>query len=115
MLNNKIAILVDNFTNNPQTQLILTEVLSKKYDVTIFTISKENIIANPLPVFNIADYFNWQGISIITSPRTLEKTISYPSIGPCIIVGNVKYKDYFNIGELNLDLISGIINENRRN
>lgn len=107
-----IAILVDNFTNTPQTQQILTECLSKpKYQTTIFTISRENIIATSLPVFNIADYFSWTGPTLITSNRTLEKAVMYPSPGPCIIIGNVSYNNYYNIPSFNLDLIESIIND----
>lgn len=107
-----IAILVDNFTNNPLTQQILIECLNKpKYKVTIFTISKENIVPTTLPVLNIADYFAWTDTAIITSSRTLEKSIMYPSPGPCIIIGGVQYNNYYNMPSFNLDYIESIINE----
>lgn len=110
MFKYKIAILVDSFQNTETNKQIIQEISNKQqYDVTIFTISKENIIASPLAVFNISDYFNWSGLSIITSQKTLEKTISYPVAGPHVILGNVKYKDYFNISNLNLDLLNNII------
>lgn len=111
-----IAILVDNFQNTGQTQSIIKEILDNpQYDCTIFTISKENIISNPLAVFSIADYFNWEGVSLITSPKTLEKAITYPAIGPKIILGKVKYQDYLNIDIFKLDLIDGVLHGYEKN
>lgn len=116
MYKHNIAILVDNFHNTEQSNDILNKILSnKEYDCTIFTISKENVMPNPLAIFSMADYFNWSGVTIITSPKTLEKSIAYPAIGPKIILGKYKYEDYSNLDEFSLNLIDGIINEHSQN
>lgn len=116
MFKQNVALLVDNFQQNENTHNIIQTILTNtNYEVTIFTISKENLAPNPLPVFSIADYFNFEGISIITSPKTLEKSIFYPAIGPKIIIGKVKYQDYYNIDTFDLNLIAGAINGNNEN
>lgn len=103
----KFGILVDNLLNNDNTKKILEEIINKpQYDCTIFTLSKEGMVPNPLTIFNIVDYFSWQDISIITSYQTLEKSLIYPSPGPKIIIGMMKYENYITIPTFNLDLIN---------
>lgn len=116
MFKQNLAILVDNFQQSDNTQNIIQAIINQsQYEVVIFTLCKENIVPNPLAVFSIADYFNFDGISIITSPKTLAKSISYPAMGPKIIIGKVKYQDYYNIDIFDLNLIDGVLNGNHQN
>lgn len=108
----KYAILLDNLNNTPQTKFYLeTLLLTPKYDITLFVISKQNTVACHYPIFNISDYFNWNGISVITSQNTLEKSIAYPVVGPRIIIGNARYKDYINVGKFDMNFINEIVEE----
>ena len=112
MLDYRIAVLVDNLNNTQATEILLKEILSKfRNNITIFAISKEEIVPNALPVFSIAEYFNWDGATIITSFKTLEKASNYPAVGPKVIVGKMKYQDYLNVPEFNLDLIYGVLDD----
>jgi len=100
---NKYAVLLDDFGPHQQTKIIADEILRKpQYDCTIFVISKENIISNPFAVFSIADYFNFDGITIVTSQSTLEKANKYPAGGPRIIIGQ-------DVQEFNLDQIQQLV------
>ena len=108
----KYAILLDNLNDNETSKQILEEILKKpQYDVTLFCLSKENIIPNPLAVFNIVDYFSWVGPTIITSYNTLEKALAYPAVGPKVIIGMLRYKDCITIPQFNLDVINTEINK----
>jgi hypothetical protein len=109
----KYALLVDNMCGNPQTELILKAISTHpEYDVTIFSITKEKMVPNNCAVLHISNYFAWRGPSIITSSKTLEKSAAYPAVGPKIIIGPVKYKDYLNAPALDLSIINKIVSDN---
>jgi len=113
MLNYKYALLLDDLFKTEQSKSYIDEISSKSYDVTIFTIIKEQIIPNPLAIFSIADFWNWKGVSIITSNQTLEKSEAYPVAGLKIIVGPLKTPGYFNVEKFDLDLIHKVLEENK--
>lgn len=103
------ALLLDNLYPNEQNQKLIQYLsMNQQYNITIFLLSKENMMPNILPVFSIADYFNFNGISIITDEATLEKTIKYPAKGIRIIAG-FKYNDFLSVDRFDLQLIEEII------
>lgn len=110
MSNNKYALLLDNLFPSETSKSILEEINSKNYDVTIFLLNKHHMMMNPFPVFSIADYFNFKGVTIITSPQTKEKAEAYPNAGLYIILGD-NIPNYINISQFNLDLIEQVVNK----
>lgn len=109
------AILLDNLFPNEMSQGIINTIIQNGVRVTLFVLNKENIIANPLAIFDISEYFNWTGPTIITSYNTLEKTINYPVVGPKIIVGMFNYPGYTTIPNLDFKKINEITNEFYKN
>jgi hypothetical protein len=106
----KFAVLVDNLFNTPQTKVLMDLLLANKHrDITIFSIVKERCVSSPLPVFSIVDYFNWKHITIITSPATLEKAISYGTGDTKLILGQLSHENCINIPTLDFNLIQGIL------
>lgn len=103
------ALLLDNLYPNEQNQKLIQYLSqNQQYDITVFVLSKENMMPNILPVFSMSDYFNFTGVSIITDEATLLKSIRYPVSGPKITIG-FKYKDYLSTNQFNLNEIESII------
>src|SRR5690554_1563869 len=108
----KYAVLVDTIYNSAEIQSFVKEIISKpQYNVTFFSISTEKKIQCNIPIFNISEYFSWKDISIITSYKTLEKSIAYPSPNLKIILGKFKMAGYANVDCFDLDKINEITNE----
>jgi len=104
------ALFVNDFYPTTTTQIYLQEIYSKpQYNVTIFSLSKENSVGCGLPVFSIVDAFNWKQPVIITSMQTLEKYIKYPILGIGIILGNFKHEKCLNIDRFDLDEINKLL------
>lgn len=114
-MKNKFALLVDSFCPSQETQNILQELVAHpEIDITIFSISKENIVPNPYPVFSMCDLYNFSGYCIITSYKTFKKHKSYPTNNG-IIIGSTKYEGYLNIPKFDINLINQVIKENEKN
>ena len=110
----RYALLLDNILPNEENVKLLQSILEANRDIIIFVGNKEQIIPCPFAVFNIVDFFNFEGVSIITSQYTLEKSIVYPVIGPKIIIGKIKYKDYINIPNLDFNLIEKVLDDRNK-
>lgn len=118
-MKNKYALLLDNLFPSDISNSLIKEIISHpNVDITIFTIIKENTIPCPCPIFSISDYFNFKGISIITSPKTMDKNIAYPVNGIRIVIGHGDESEIIYVPEFKIDLIEEAVNgynENKKN
>lgn len=112
MKNIKYALLLDELKINDQSKSILQHISTKpNMDIRIFVLDKEQIIPNPFPVLNIADYFNFgEGVTIITSEATKRKAENYPVKGMFLVIGK-DVPGYINIEDFNLNTIEKVVNE----
>lgn len=112
MKNIKYALLLDELKVDEQSKSILEHISTKpNMDIRIFLLDKEQMMPNPFPVFNIADYFNFgEGVTLITSEATKSKAENYPVKGLSIIIGD-NIPGYINVGELDLNKIEKVVNE----
>lgn len=111
----KYALLLDNLRKTEQSKAILEHLYARQdLDVRIFLLDREDIFPNPFPIFNIADYFNFEdGVTIVTSPDTKAKADSYPVTGLFIIIG-ADFPGYIKVKDFDLNLIEKVANEHFR-
>lgn len=104
------ALLLNDLMPHDGTKLILDEIYKKQnYDITLFLLNKERMVSCILPVFNIADYFNFNGVTIVTTAQTLQKSKHYPTKEPIIVIGNIPNE--ICVPNFDLDLIERTVNE----
>lgn len=109
----KYALLLDSLFPEEVSKAIINEIYSKpEYDVSLFLLNRDNMMANPFPVYSIADYFNFKGVSIITSQSTLNKVKAYPDPGLSIIIGEGEdILNFINVKTFDLHLIDNTVKE----
>lgn len=108
------ALLLDNLYPTEQNKSLLDFLNIQPYNIVIFLLSKENVMPSILPIFSIADYFNFDGITIIIDKFTYEKSQKYPARGPRISIGE-KYEGCLFSQSLDFQKIEEIIDGYTKN